>query len=255
MNILTGLGLGLHNAPRLYGDTTVRRPGRITGFNSGLHAAINEFFLGTYDAFSGVVTQPYNGAKESGATGLIAGVGKGLAGLVLKESAALVAPLGMAMVGVKKEMGKTKWMGGHGGDSVTAIREARIQQGVRAVASLTQATSPTPSQSHDAPESAREKDNSKSFDEVNSQIQDGWATMEELWRRADAMRHDGGIHGRMELEKTKKAWEKYGVFESVAMCREALKAIDRGRDLESYLREERKRRVVQGDVVENAGGK
>lgn len=63
MNILTGLGYGLHNAPRLYGDNTVRRPGRITGFNSGMQSALNEFVLGTYDAFSGIVTQPYNGAK------------------------------------------------------------------------------------------------------------------------------------------------------------------------------------------------
>jgi hypothetical protein len=258
MNILTGLGLGLHNAPRLYGDTTVRRPGRITGFNSGMHAALDEFLLGTWDAFSGVITQPYNGAKESGATGLLAGVGKGLAGLVLKESAAVVAPLGMAMVGVKKEMSKKKWMGGHGDDPVLQIRAARTRQGVRDAEGLSRETPSTATQSDKQLErqpsahgemKKSETTTEKTLDEINQQIQDGWATMEELWRRADSMKHDG-IEGRIRLEKTKKAWEKLDVFSSVAMCREALKAIDQGKDLETYIKEERKRRVVQGDIVE-----
>ena len=88
MELFYGLAQGFHNAPRLYGDSTVRRPIRIQGFRSGLRAAFAEFTLGTYDAVTGVVTQPYNGAKERGAIGFVTGMGKGLGGLVLKECAA-----------------------------------------------------------------------------------------------------------------------------------------------------------------------
>ena len=37
------LAQGFHNAPRLYGDDTVRKPVRITGCHSGLRAAWSEF--------------------------------------------------------------------------------------------------------------------------------------------------------------------------------------------------------------------
>lgn len=195
---------------------------------------------------------------------MLAGVGKGLAGLVLKESAAVVAPLGMAMTGVKKEVEKTSWLGGHGGDSLKEIRVTRRLQGVRAAEALSRNETTTSSAPHlqpslqQKPTYDKHDENQKSqttttktLEEINQQIQDGWATMEELWRRADAMKHEG-IDGRIRLEKTKKQWERFGVFGSVAMCQEALKAIDQGKDLEVYMREERERkgRVMQGDFVE-----
>lgn len=77
MDLSLAVAQGFHNAPRLYGDETVRRPVRITGIRSGLVASRNEFFYGIYDGFTGVVTQPYHGAKERGVLGFVDGVGMG----------------------------------------------------------------------------------------------------------------------------------------------------------------------------------
>jgi len=224
MHILLGLGNGLHNAPRLYGDTSVRKPRRITGFNSGMHAALEEFVYGTYDAFSGLVTQPMDGAKHNGATGALVGVGKGVGGLVLKQSAALIAPLGMAMKGVQKEVGKVPGFGGH--DTLREIREARIRQGVLEAERIT----------FEEKEKAR-KD-----------VEEGWKVMERMWDIAAGMKKDG-VQGRMRLERDKKVWEKYGVFESIGMCKAALAATEQGVDLESYVREARRKKVAEGEVA------
>lgn len=224
MHILLGLGNGLHNAPRLYGDTSVRKPRRITGFNSGMHAALEEFVYGTYDAFSGLVTQPMDGVKQSGASGLLTGVGKGVGGLVFKQSAAIVAPLGMAMKGVQKEIGKVPGFGGH--DTLREIRNARIRQGVLEAETITY------------------EEKQKAIKEV----EDGWKVMEKLWDIAAGMKKDG-LEGRMKLEKEKKVWEKYGVFESIGMCKAALAATEQGVDLETYVSEARRRKVAEGEVA------
>lgn len=39
MDFSLGIAQGFHNAPKLYGDTTVRPPDKITGISSGLRAA------------------------------------------------------------------------------------------------------------------------------------------------------------------------------------------------------------------------
>ena len=43
-----------------------------------------ELVFGFYDGFTGVVTQPYYGAKNKGVMGFMKGVGKGFGGLLLK---------------------------------------------------------------------------------------------------------------------------------------------------------------------------
>lgn len=43
VDLAMALAQGFHNAPRLYGDDTVRKPVRITGCHSGLRAAWSEF--------------------------------------------------------------------------------------------------------------------------------------------------------------------------------------------------------------------
>ena len=40
-----------------------------------------------YDGISGLVTQPFEGAKKEGFVGLIKGLGKGIGGVVLKPQA------------------------------------------------------------------------------------------------------------------------------------------------------------------------
>jgi len=59
IDISNALALGFRNAPRLYGDQTVRPPPhKIIGARSGLRAAKSELFLGFYDGLAGLVRAP-----------------------------------------------------------------------------------------------------------------------------------------------------------------------------------------------------
>lgn len=94
MDFTLGLARGFHNAPKLYGDDTVRPQEKVTDFQSGLKAAGREFGYGMFDGITGLVTQPLRGAEKEGAAGLIKGIGKGLAGVVLKPGAGMSKPDG-----------------------------------------------------------------------------------------------------------------------------------------------------------------
>lgn len=85
--ITLGMTQGFRNAPTLYGDTTVRPATDVTGWRSGIKTAGKEFGLGMYDGLSGILTQLYHGAKKEGSSGLVKGVGKGLAGVIVKPDA------------------------------------------------------------------------------------------------------------------------------------------------------------------------
>jgi hypothetical protein len=50
---------------------------------------LQELAYGFYDGITGLVTQPVRGAQERGVVGAIAGIGKGVGGLVLKPGAGL----------------------------------------------------------------------------------------------------------------------------------------------------------------------
>src|ERR1700710_2676088 len=84
MDFTLSLARGFHNAPKLYGDDTVRSPDRITDFKSGVTAAGKGFAYGWYDGISGLVTQPLDGARKHGIKGFLEGIGKGVGGLILK---------------------------------------------------------------------------------------------------------------------------------------------------------------------------
>ena len=45
-----------------------------------------------YDGISGLVTQPIRGAEKEGTAGLLKGIGKGVAGLILKPGAGKLTP-------------------------------------------------------------------------------------------------------------------------------------------------------------------
>ena len=122
MDLALAIAQGFHNAPRLYGDTTVRTPTRISGIQSGLRAAGKEFTFGIYDGVSGLFLQPYHGAKEGGPLGFVQGLGKGFGGFVLKDIAAVIGPIGYTLKGVHKELVKGK-------NLTTFIRRARMTQG------------------------------------------------------------------------------------------------------------------------------
>ncbi|KAF2219485.1 hypothetical protein BDZ85DRAFT_322273 [Elsinoe ampelina] len=124
MDFSHALARGFHNAPRLYGDDTVRKQDKITDFKSGVRAAGKEFGFGMYDGITGIITQPLQGAKKEGAVGFIKGIGKGIGGIVLKPQAAAFGIPGYMMKGVYKELQST-W-----GSSVqNYIIAARTAQG------------------------------------------------------------------------------------------------------------------------------
>ena len=132
MDVSLALAQGFHNAPRLYGDPTVRQPVRISGFYSGLRAGRNELMYGVYDGVTGLATQPLRGARENGVVGFMRGVGYGVGGFVLKDIAAMIGPVAYSLKGVHKEIQKRN-------APEHFIRRARIAQGRLEYAKLAEA--------------------------------------------------------------------------------------------------------------------
>lgn len=119
---------GFHNAPRLYGDDTVRRPRRVTGLASGLRAARAEFVYGIYDGWTGLVRLPVRGARSGGLRGFCRGLGMGIGGWVLKDITAIVAPMGYTLKGIAKQIDRSR---GASAKVTRQVRRARIVQGGR----------------------------------------------------------------------------------------------------------------------------
>lgn len=126
---VVALAQGCHNAPRLYGDDTVRRLTRVTGLRSGLIASRREFVYSIFDGATGVVTLPVRGAKNEGVVGLLKGIGMGFGGLVLKPLSAIVGPIGYTMQGIMKQIQRQKC-------PQKFVRLARIAEGQREVANM-----------------------------------------------------------------------------------------------------------------------
>ncbi|KAK6333509.1 hypothetical protein TWF718_011317 [Orbilia javanica] len=125
LDFTLALAQGFHNAPLLYGDTTVRKQEKITGMGSGLKVAGKEFALGFYDGIAGLVTQPVQGAKEEGHLGFWKGFGKGIGGVVLKPGAAIWGVAGYTFKGLYEEIRKHAHT-----DFNSYIVTARIVEGV-----------------------------------------------------------------------------------------------------------------------------
>lgn len=191
MDLALAVAQGFHNAPRLYGDSTVRTPIRISGIQSGLRAAGEEFTFGIYDGVTGLFLQPYNGAKAGGTLGFVKGLGKGFGGFVLKDLAAIIGPIGYTMKGVHKEIVK--------GKKLTAfIRQARTLQGEKDMRTLNVV---------DREASSRKIDTS-------------WKLLEEIWHEVDLAKEEG-LKSRVAIMKRKRQMTKEGKFESVETTRKA----------------------------------
>ncbi|KAL2074858.1 hypothetical protein VTL71DRAFT_8637 [Oculimacula yallundae] len=104
MDVSVSITEGFHNAPKLYGDDTVRPQQRVTGIKSGAIAIGKEFSLGMYDGVTGLVTQPWRGAKKEGPVGFLKGFGKGVGGVLMKPGAAMFSLPAYLMKGVYKEV-------------------------------------------------------------------------------------------------------------------------------------------------------
>lgn len=74
---------GFRQVPRLYGEQP-KDYGSIQDWKSGAIFAGKNFVDGMSDAFTGIITQPVNGAKEEGALGAVKGFAKGTIGFATK---------------------------------------------------------------------------------------------------------------------------------------------------------------------------
>ena len=194
MDLSLAIAQGFHNAPRLYGDTTVRTPPRISGIQSGLRAAGSEFAFGMYDGVTGLWLQPYHGARKNGALGFVQGVGKGLGGFLLKDLAAIIGPFGYTLKGVHKEIIK-------GRQPTAFIRRARMIQGAKDIRALDSM--------------ARERELTK--------LDAAWRIISEI-RKEDEAQKEEGLKGRVALLKEKRKMEKNGAFETVEHAKKALES-------------------------------
>ncbi|KAL8917547.1 MAG: hypothetical protein Q9172_005803 [Xanthocarpia lactea] len=192
MDLSLAIAQGFHNAPRLYGDTTVRTPMRITGIKSGLRAAGDELIFGVYDGVTGLWLQPYRGARDHGALGLVQGIGKGIGGFVLKDLAALTGPVAYTMKGLHKEMIKGK-------QPTHFIRRARIAQGVQDVKALDDV--------------ARRREDEK--------VEKAWQVVLDIAQELAVVK-DEGFKAKWRFRREGRRLVKEGKFESVGSAAEAL---------------------------------
>jgi hypothetical protein len=85
---------------------------------------VQEFGFGLYDGITGIVTDPYKGAKKEGAAGFVKGVGQGIFSVPFRVMGGAWAVPGYAMKGIYQEMVKNK-----GKTVQNYIIAARIAQG------------------------------------------------------------------------------------------------------------------------------
>ncbi|KAH8601371.1 hypothetical protein B0O99DRAFT_648725 [Bisporella sp. PMI_857] len=201
---------------------------RITGMKSGLKAVGEEFVYGVYDGWTGLVMQPYHGARDNGAVGFVKSVGMGVTGFILKDLAAILGPFAYTAKGVHKEFTKHK-------QPTNFIRKARIMQGQRDLKDLSPAEM----------EKAREV------------ISHGWSVAQQFRVIVEGKRREG-MRGKAQARKERRNWEESGAFENVRMAERTLGARKKGESLgpvvdlqkkESALAEDLKK-----DVIDNVQG-
>ncbi|CAE6424567.1 unnamed protein product [Rhizoctonia solani] len=96
--ILEGLHHGMNNAPKIYGGS-VREPGKVTGFKSGLREGRKSVVMGFYDGLTDILKEPVNGFKKHGVLGGVGGVVIGLTNAVVKPTAGIVGMLSQPVEG------------------------------------------------------------------------------------------------------------------------------------------------------------
>ncbi|KAJ5159510.1 uncharacterized protein N7482_006514 [Penicillium canariense] len=103
--LLYNLANGFHNSPALiFHDNTVRHRKSITGLASGIKVAAHGFTLNLFDGVTGIVTQPYHGAQDDGVSGFGKGVVKGLGGMVLRTTAAVIGVPAYTLKGLERQI-------------------------------------------------------------------------------------------------------------------------------------------------------
>lgn len=234
MDLHMAIAQGFHNAPRLYGDATVRKPVRITGMKSGWTAARKEFGYGIYDSWTGLVTQPVGGWKDEVTVpakfaGMGKGVARGLGGFVLKNVTALIAPPAYLGQGARKYVEKK--LGGPGANSF--IRKAHIVQGMKDLQAI--------------------KDDPEKLQRAQELVDQGWRVYEEIWQEVNVFKQSAGPGpiGKMKFLREKKRWEQEGALENIHTAEQALRARKEGKDVHGLF--ERRKREVRLAEAPRAG--
>ncbi|KAK8139333.1 Sterol 3-beta-glucosyltransferase [Apiospora sp. TS-2023a] len=237
VDLAMAIAQGFHNAPRLYGDDTVRRPPRVTGIKSGMQAAGHEFVFGIYDGVTGIVRLPVKGAKQDGFGGALGGVAMGFGGLVLKPIAAIVSPFGYTLKGISKQLERRH-------NPARYVRRARIVQAQRDLLDL-------------SPEErkALSEETYKGYD-VMRQL--GELVLSENGKRSIAARlhrrphlhyhhhDDKGKDGNSSGSPGEKLglelgeWGRGQAFESVELAEKAIAAVKNGEPINAVLGKTRK---------------
>ncbi|KAK3944562.1 glycosyltransferase family 28 domain-containing protein [Diplogelasinospora grovesii] len=211
VDLSLALAQGFHNAPRLYGDDTVRRPTRVTGIKSGLKAARREFVYGIYDGWTGLVRLPYRGAKNGGPRGFITGVGMGVTGFILKDLSALFGPAAYTLKGVVKQADRSR-------QPIKYIRRARIVQGQREL---------------------RQLNSDEKRVVLVKRVVHGWEVMRALWVALEAEeKMKGGLRAKFSRRKKRSLG---AAFESVEIAEKVLAALKRGESIETVVGDEKGR--------------
>lgn len=217
---------GFHNAPRLWGDSTVRKPVRIVGFKTGCVAARKEFTYGIWDAWSGLITQPIGGWKDgdkipSKAAGFGTGIGKGLGGFVLKNISAIISP--PAYIGKGATVYFEKRHASDGPGSKAYIRKAQLTQGALDLEAL-----------------RNQEGGSQKVKEAEEDVNAGWAVYEDIWREATKNYPVGSnLVGRYKLAKEKRRWYEAGALENAHTAQRALLVRKNGKDLGKHFAKRR----------------
>ncbi|KIW24297.1 uncharacterized protein PV07_10024 [Cladophialophora immunda] len=106
MDLSLSMAKGFHNAPLLYGDTTIRKNRKVQNLSQGILEAGRELGLGFYDAFTGLITQPIICTYNEGPVGLAKGLVSGALGVLVKPGAAMIGVPGYTLKGIYMEVSK-----------------------------------------------------------------------------------------------------------------------------------------------------
>lgn len=231
MELQLAIAQGFHNAPRLYGDETVRRPRRITGFKSGLRAGRDEFIYGHADAFTGLYKLPKLGYQQNGALGCLEGFGMSVGGLVLKPISATAAPFPFAMKGIERE-----WNARHGGPGTSQwMKRARQIQGGQELVKLQLDHKRRHDQSEkEASPSEEQPESRDDLKKLEARVDHAWAVLAELFDMKEQAKERGCLM-RLRFQREKKKWRDTHALESIASAEEALNARKKGIPVEQAM--------------------
>ncbi|KAJ6500720.1 UDP-Glycosyltransferase/glycogen phosphorylase [Mycena sanguinolenta] len=133
MDIVAQVHEGFYNTPKLYGSK-VRKPGKVTGFASGLKEGGKGLFYGYYDGITGLVREPYEGAQKEGFIGAVKGSLRSFANATIRPAGGIVGLIAHPVRGLWKSVQSPMAQ-----KQEQQQRQVRISDGVEAARNSTKA--------------------------------------------------------------------------------------------------------------------